>query len=155
MAKVLTGWLQPQVAPHLCKFAGPDQYAVIANHTLRTFRDVAMLEKWSTAIVYLDQSKAFDLAWCSDGLVLWKCRLSEAHSCFVDLVLMKNHLGHACLYERVHHVRSWGVHSAIRLLGSLHEQAWVQVGRGSDTEKIRLGPRRGGRQGCRFGPDNF
>ena len=28
--------------------------------------------------------------------------------------------------------------SAIRLLNSLHEQAWVQVGRGNDTEKIRL-----------------
>ena len=45
--------------------------------------------------------------------------------------------------------------SAIRLLNSLHEQAWVQVGRGSDTEKIRLGTRRGGRQGCKFGPDIF
>ena len=37
--------------------------------------------------------------------------------------------------------------SAIRLLNSLHEQAWVQVGRGNDTEKIRLW--------CRFGPDIF
>ena len=48
-----------------------------------------------------------------------------------------------------------GCISAIRLLNCLHEQAWVQVGRGSDTEKIRLGTRRGGRQGCRFGPDIF
>ena len=45
--------------------------------------------------------------------------------------------------------------SAIRLLNSLHEQVWVQVGRGSDTEKIRLGTRRGGRQRCRFGRDIF
>ena len=45
--------------------------------------------------------------------------------------------------------------SAIRLLNSLHEQARVQVGRGNDTEKIRLGTRRGGRQGCKFGPDIF
>ena len=59
VAKVLTGWLQPHIAPHLRKFAGPDQYAgpsqgtTIANHTLRTFRAVATLQKWSTAIVYL------------------------------------------------------------------------------------------------------
>ena len=45
--------------------------------------------------------------------------------------------------------------SAIRLLNSLQEQAWVHVGRGNDTEKIRLGTRRGGREGCRCGPDIF
>ena len=31
----------------------------------------------------------------------------------------------------------------------------MQVGRGDDTEKIRLATRRGGRQGCRFGSDIF
>ena len=40
--------------------------------------------------------------------------------------------------------------SAIRLLNSLHEQAWVQVGRGNDTEKIRFGTRSGGGQGSHF-----
>ena len=87
-------WLQPHIAPQLRKFAGPDQYAgpaqgtTIANHTLRPFRDVAMLQMWSTAIVYLDLSKDFDVA-CREmvlgwpGLV-WKCWWSEAHSCFED-----------------------------------------------------------------------
>ena len=31
----------------------------------------------------------------------------------------------------------------------------MQVGRRNHTEKVRLGTRRGGRQGCRFGPDIF
>ena len=61
-------WSQPHVAPQLRKYVGPDQYAgpalgtVIANHTLRTFRDEATLEKWSTALVYVDLSKALDMA---------------------------------------------------------------------------------------------
>ena len=69
-------WLQPHVPPQLRKNAGPDQYAgpapgtVIANHTLRTFRDVATLEKWSTAIVYFDLSKAFDMT-CREMVLGW------------------------------------------------------------------------------------
>ena len=31
----------------------------------------------------------------------------------------------------------------------------MQVGRGGDTEKIRLGTKRGGRESCRFGLDTF
>ena len=76
VATVLTGYLQPHIAPQLRKCAGPDQYAgpsqgtTIANHTLRTFRDVATLQKWSTAIVYLDLSNAFDKA-CREMVLGW------------------------------------------------------------------------------------
>ena len=51
--------------------------------------------------------------------------------------------------------RSWGV----QLCDTPAEQfarTGLRLGRQrSDTEKIRLGTRRGGRQGCRFGPDIF
>ena len=65
VAKVSTGCLQPHVAPQLCKYAGPDQYADPALGTLK---------KWSRASVYLDLSKAFDMACPRDGAwMAWSC----------------------------------------------------------------------------------
>ena len=167
MAKVLTGWLQPHIAPQLCKFAGPDQYAgpaqgtTIANHTLRTFRDVAMLQKWSTAIVYFDLSKAFDTA-CREVVLGWPGLVEMSVERGTQLLggLGFNEKSSGAIATRVctkgSILSEAGVCiSAIRSLNSLHEQAWVQVCRGNDTEKVRLGTRRGGRQGCRFGPDIF
>ena len=119
VAKVLTGWLQPYIAPQLRKFARPDQYAgptqgtTIANHTLR----VAMLEKWSTAVVYLDLSKAFDMA-CREMVLGWPglvdMSVERGAQLLRGLGFGEESSGaiatRACLYNRVHHVRSWVVH---------------------------------------------
>ena len=110
-----------------------------------------MLQKWSTAIVYLDLSKAFDMA-CREMVLGWPGLVEisvERGTQLLGTIATRVCTKGSILSEA-------GVCiSAIRLLNSLHEQAWVHVGRGNDTEKIRLGTRRGGRQGCRFGPDIF
>ena len=135
VAKVLTGWLQPYIAPQLRQFAGPDHYAepaqgtTIANHTLRTFRDVATLKKWSTAIVFLDLSKAFDMA-CREMVLGWPGLVEMTVERGTQLLrgLGFDEKSSSAIATRVctkgSVMSEAGVCvSAIRLLNSLHEQA--------------------------------
>ena len=120
-----------------------------------------MLQKWSTAIVNLDLSKAFDMA-CREMVLGWPglVEMSVARGTQLLRGLGFDEKSSGAIATRVctkgSILSETGVCiSAIRLLNNLHEQAWVQVCRGNDTEKVRLGTRRGGRQGCRIGPDIF
>ena len=157
--KVVCGWLQSIISPALRGFMGNWQFGLprmgtaLANHTLRTWQHVCHQKGWSTMILFVDLEKAFDRI-CRQLVCGWLDGEGEGEQALKDCGIdtqaaaqMVQVIRKGTVCERV------GLKSAAAdLLRSLHSGAWAQVGRQGST---KFTTKKGGRQGCTFGPDMF
>ena len=157
--KVVCGWLQSLVSPALRKCMGSWQFGLprmgtlLANHTLRVWMQVCSAMGWSILVLFVDLEKAFDRV-CRQLVCGWldgeeagpdtlvRCGFEQTAA-----VNMARRISQGTVLDQV------GVTGApADLLRSLHSGCWAQIGRQSTT---RFVTKRGGRQGCTFGPDLF
>ena len=126
----------------------------LAHHVLQSFQEAAQLAGLSSAILFVDLTKAFDLivreiilGWPSDGM-------TDKISFLESVGLHKEAAEHFCaILDRDGPLLSQiGVPThAVKLLRSLHNASWFSI---RDSERVLL-VAKGGRQGCRFGGKLF
>ena len=160
--KILSSVLAQQVLPSYVKFVGACQFGAtpkmgvtLASHTLRSFLDVTRMQGLSSAVLYLDLSKAFDLAIREAILGMPEGLPEHRYLDYLrDIGLSDENIQLlvTTLREKGPALQQAGVSPVvIKLLNSLHSGAWCTL----DGDDHVLSTRRGGRQGCLHGPTMF
>ena len=163
MSKVLTGALQQRLLPQYLRHVGQSQFGCVrgrgtmaANLITRTVVDVGILTEVSVAILYVDLSKAFDVA-VREILLGWppgmaasttrEARAQHLHKCGIPA----DHALEVTDYidESGGILAELGVDTTTReLMNAVHHRAWFQL---EDCDDAIIVSTRGGRQGCRLG----
>ena len=149
--KILSSVLAQQVLPNYVKFVGPCQFGAtpkmgvtLASHTLRSFLDVTRVLGHSSAVLYLDLWKAFDLA-IRETILGMPEGLPEHRYMDnlrdVGLSAESIELLSTALREKSPALQQAGVSPVVtKLLNSLHTGAWCTL----DGDDHVLSTRRGG-----------
>ena len=155
--KVLTGLLQNEVDETYRAYIGPDQHGCAAGHgtefavhMTRTFTDWCTMMGRSCFILFVDLTKAFDLA-VRELLLGWRQNFVEDPIEFLMSLGLERHDAasvaadidsNGCLLTQL------GLpDGVVELIRSLHTNTWFRY---ADLDTIIV-THRGGRQGCKLG----
>ena len=160
ISKILTTLLQNELEEPYKLQIGPDQYGAtsgrstaLASLALRSFLDCCKLRAWSSFVLFVDLSKAFDFA-VREVIMGWMQNAPQDNDDRRDHLVRVGIPEHAVdellcwLEDRGPLLERMGAPPEVTgLVRSLHTCAWFQL----PGDDVRLVTSAGGRQGCKLG----